>query len=122
MSQKEYILAFIEAGIHRVKCWKNNNRPRLRNVVSGTYNTSRSKKRARVSKTNPELSSKRLDRPLALHQRILFSQLRRCAYCVFEKARAALNDEAQIKPRRSTRGCSYCDVHLCHDHFDKYHE
>lgn len=45
-----------------------------------------------------------------------------CQYCAYLKALSKRNGDTEShNPRRVTRICLACNVHICHAHFDVYH-
>ena len=79
-------------------------------------------KRIKISKSNPKLPSRRLIQPMTLHSCVLREQKRKCIYCRFLRMQAVESGQPQLLICQSRRACSFCDVHLCTDHFTLYHE
>lgn len=121
-SQKDFVMDLLRESIRRVNVMKAGSRMELRNNPSQTGIPARALKRFRTSKNHPILPEKRLDEPRELHTKVIFPQLRVCRFCSYLRAKSALDQGLPVKVRRSTRGCSHCEVHLCAHHFDEYHD
>ena len=86
--------------------------------------TQREGKRTRMSKREPQLPLKRFDKPKELHVATTApgNKQRECIYCRYLKAKQQISGEqVTIKVKEPSRMCSYCQEHICKQHFDVYH-
>jgi hypothetical protein len=87
------------------------------------------KKRKRTSSTKPTLPVIRFDKPIELHVRVSLDKAtttpQACVYCSYERIlrKNEGEDERSLpRPKRVVMICNYCDVRLCKDHFEVFHD
>ena len=79
-------------------------------------------KRRRMSNTDPELPNCRLEGRNSDHQVLISNQQKRCIYCSYLLQLGKNGGSEELpKARYPMRKCSYCQVHICKDHWDVFH-
>lgn len=116
LSQKQFLLNFIEC------LSKRSIGQSIRRSLTNSSSFEKPKKRFRMSSSHPTLPEKRKIRPMSIHCWVLRVEKRQCIYCRYLKACAEKQERSHFSVRQVRRACTYCDEHLCKDHFSLYHE
>ena len=91
-SQKDFLLEFLNASYFRIQSLRNPTLANLCNTSNSTIIRVPTLERRRMSSKNPKLDQTRLDRPLSLHTKVIYSKQLRCEYCKYAMAHARKSD------------------------------
>lgn len=120
-SHKAFVVSWIQALRGRSAAAKYQH-TRASQAAAEMEGPSRLKKR-RISHKNPVLPDERFKCDKDVRKAVIVKAQRMCKYCSYLSIKAKKQGGADaVKVRSVTRTCSECQVHLCKDHFDVYHE
>ncbi len=126
LSHKHFTFRFSEALLAFASGFNSGLRRGLRrnisNNLSNLSSDSQRLKRRRMSHTNPQLPASRLEGSNGEHRGLWCEKQEYCVFCSYLHAKARISVDQLTKPRRVRRACFYCQVHLCMDHFDRFHD
>ena len=119
-SHKKFLLQWIRTLLRRAQtCGK------IGHTRMPSPSASARRKRFRLSNTKPVLPQDRFN-PVLAHESVLSFKQGKCLYCRYQRICYSIehpgDEHNPCVIRRPTRKCLGCDVYLCRDCFELYHE